>query len=384
MFFEEDKNLDNLDDLELDFGEFEDKSITWDELLEDDEVDLVSIKKGDKAPLEDNEIILDDNELDLDVPEKDAFEVFGGDKDEINLEEDEVNVNIPQEKIDLSEEISPERGTREVLQNEPEESSGAATDEHNQGKPIQSESKNNKSAVLGVVAAICLVVTVGVFWFFTSKGADNDDFATLMNNNEQAHEQPVVAAIKNDLDQLGVSAPASEAQEAETPKEPVKEAAKPAADDKKVVVGIADAGRSNPFVPIGNINLAGFMTSPPVDIMMPPEEYGNLEEVQKLMGITVTGILYDSVKPSAIINVSGSDYFVQKGDKVDNYMVTQITPTNVTISSGKNTYKAGVGQPFDNGRIQGQTTLVQNRKFGGQTRHYTSTGDVEVNVRSQY
>ena len=48
------------------------------------------------------------------------------------------------------------------------------------------------------------------------------------------------------------------------------------------------------------------------------------DEAKQLMDITVSGILFDNVKPSAIINVNGSEYFVQIGDKVDDFQVVAI------------------------------------------------------------
>lgn len=414
MFFEDnDKQLDKLDDLDLSLdGGPDDKSITWEELLEDNaDLDLVSIKKSSSdAKDASGDIVLDaegDISLRSTAPQRDAFEVFGGsstpDVDVELLEDDSFSAGSSNARVGKNFSVdenaaSSPKGTRHVeTPNVPRNSSsGAAMDEYNFA--MQGENKKSGSGVLmGVIAAV-FVTVLGVcgYFIFLNPGilesAKNGDFTALLKQN-QATDAPVVDAMKNDLAQQEALKLASEADQAKqledanvSPNEQGKKiedkkAEAKKSEDKKAVLTVVSGGRSNPFVPIGNINLAGFATIPDIDIASPPSDYGNAEDVQKLMSITVSGILYDKVKPSAIINVSGSDYFVQRGDKVDNYIVTAITPTNVTISSGKNTYRAGVGQYFDDGKISGQTTYANN-KFGA-SRQYTTANDIQVNVKEQ-
>ena len=82
-------------------------------------------------------------------------------------------------------------------------------------------------------------------------------------------------------------------------------------------------------------------------IPKPPEEYGAKDnEAVKMLSISVSGIMYDDVKPSAIITYDNNDYFVQRGDKLNDYRVIDIGKNFVLISYGRNTYKANVGEEF--------------------------------------
>lgn len=438
MFFDEDKNFDNLDDLELDLGDFEDKSITWDELLEED-VDLVSVKKKETKKSTDSkkatqkpDIVQEDMQSTPDV-----FDVFGGDKTDSEIDEDllddfddileaptiqnsyvdmlgtsfdpepesavsakeligmeyeeieEVSGERPIEIMEMPPPVKKEAETIDIPRpiNHPRAAKRAAEDSDRYENAKEAEParpSKEKGSPLGTILGIVLsIVIVGglVYFFMTSQNqsANKDDFPALMAQNSQGQEQPVV---NNMLNSDGSESDAPLAPKVKTPGDDDTKNKKDG--EKKAVFNVTNAGRSNPFLPVGNVNvnIAGFISTPPADVLLPPSEIaGNMEEVQKLMEITVTGILFDSIKPSAIINVSGSDYFVQKGDRVDNYVVTAITPTMVTISSGKNTYRAGVGQYFDNGRIEGQIGVLNNGRFAG--RQYTSTNEIEVNVRGR-
>ena len=102
MYFEDEKeNMQDgnaLDELDLDIDSDDDKSVTWDDLLDDDaDIDIGTVKKGaaiDDTLLDDSDddMLLDDDVLDEDTaaairpapqrrastPRKDAFDVFGG------------------------------------------------------------------------------------------------------------------------------------------------------------------------------------------------------------------------------------------------------------------------------------------------------------------
>ncbi|GBF23055.1 hypothetical protein tpqmel_0459, partial [Candidatus Gastranaerophilus sp. (ex Termes propinquus)] len=84
---DDDKNLENLDnvELELDVGNFDEKAITWDELIENEDMDLTPAKRStpvggyDIDEDDSNELILaDDGVNNAYLPAQDAFEVFGG------------------------------------------------------------------------------------------------------------------------------------------------------------------------------------------------------------------------------------------------------------------------------------------------------------------
>ena len=106
----------------------------------------------------------------------------------------------------------------------------------------------------------------------------------------------------------------------------------------------------------------------------PPKYYGELNEVTtKLMSIIVSGIMYDETKPSAIINLDSNDYFVQKGDRLDNFKVVDIGRDYVKIALGKNVYKAKIGEEFKINEFYGNSPYYTDRASKG--RQYWSSED---------
>ena len=107
----------------------------------------------------------------------------------------------------------------------------------------------------------------------------------------------------------------------------------------------------------------------------PPETYGVQDErTTKMLTIAVSGIMYDETSPSAIITFDGNDYFVQKGDKLDDYRVIDISRSAVTIALGKNLYKAKVGEEFKiTSNFYGSAQYLSPKQGGG--RQYYSVSD---------
>ena len=80
--------------------------------------------------------------------------------------------------------------------------------------------------------------------------------------------------------------------------------------------------------------------------------------------------MYDNYNPSAILNIDGVDYLVRSGDTVgnavgDNYKVLSISKSVVTVQSGSNVYKAGVGQLLSYDDINKSNIVNLENKFGG-------------------
>ena len=112
------------------------------------------------------------------------------------------------------------------------------------------------------------------------------------------------------------------------------------------------------------------------------DKYGNEPDAQDLLRIAVSGILFDNVKPSAIITINGIDYFVQKGDMVDDYVVLDINRQFVVVKKGTNIYKAGVGERFaQNPQISGAAVYGSGgaRQYKSNS-DYTSASDVEIHA----
>ncbi len=395
MFFEDEKeNLENIDDLDLDLDDDieDDDSISWDELLKDSssDTDIVSINpnkdvQGQKSQtkvvtesddeiddnsesltLEDDEFMSEDIDLDDDntediPPKKDAFDVFGGKDEADNLEDvdnemDEDTQGILNE-LDNMEDLDAALETEEAE----EQTIGIKQDEKQINVPV----------VAGAVFAAVLVLGSLLFMFMGPKKTDVDVVQNVQMQNEtqtQTQEQEQLdAQMQNEnAEQIPVVDDKS---------------AKNLKPDKKVVVAVESAGRVNPFLPTFDDFNSNYYAGIPSQILMPPDKYGNDTDAQELLKVAVSGILFDNVKPSAIITISGVDYFVQKGDMVDDYLVMDINRQFVVVKKGTNIYKAGVGERFSqNAQINGAAVYGAGgvRQYKRVTDEHTSASDVEV------
>jgi hypothetical protein len=148
---------------------------------------------------------------------------------------------------------------------------------------------------------------------------------------------------------------------------------------KRKIISVIPTGRSNPFLPISK-----YMTTSIPDtnvdydragIPKPPESYGEKDiETTRLMSIAVSGIMYDETKPSAIFTYDNNDYFVQKGDRLDEYRILDITKTYVTLAYKKNVYKANIGEEFKvSTQFYGSADFIPSNQGGG--RQYYSIGE---------
>ncbi len=150
-----------------------------------------------------------------------------------------------------------------------------------------------------------------------------------------------------------------------------------------VVVSVGGEGRENPFFPYrekksnglqyaggGNINF---------DIIEPPATVLPDPEATKLMETTISGIMYETRNPSAIININGQDQLVRKNDKIGGYTILDITKDKVVIKSGTNIYRASVGQSIVNEEINFNEIPNLRNKFGGA---YTTVNKNSINFNA--
>lgn len=468
MFFEEeDKDLSkNMDDYDLEFED--DKSISWDKLLDEAEAEQVvptqneeDLLLGDdesfNSLLEEQTLIIDEDEdvsfvqgLSNNGPQNsfdDELQIISEDEYEIeeqivqesaeNLSDfGDVQIEEVSAQNNYAADIQPEYNEpasmenfepqqapqvtptfREQLadlpnSNQPAEEFAQETEEelYNQSAQNVQEPENIKtrtpikkpskdpSILWGALAAFAFVVILGIGFFFmqnkTNEVATTGDFDALKNEdvvqgdssagefdkqisgtetatNETAVQvQGETATSTQGTTATGQPAGANVAQgKTAAQKNAIK-------NSKKVTLKVVNTGRINPFTPVGNFNKFGFITSPNIDILEPPTKLGNLtEELDRLVKITVSGILYDSVKPSAIINVGGVDYFVQRNDRVDDFTVAAISKDTVVIKKGNNIYRASIGQNFSSGPIKGQIQRSTSRQ-------YVTVSDINVNESS--
>lgn len=178
----------------------------------------------------------------------------------------------------------------------------------------------------------------------------------------------------------------------------LKQLSKPlqtASNSKKVIIDVDTFGRDNPFKPFYQRSVVASSSGLPNGVMYPvnpgsgvpklpgidnslprlsmygvnvdvPAPQGDVDpSIPALMGIKVAGILYDSTKPMAILNINGDDQLVQKGDKFLNYIVTDITRQKVCVKKGNNTFRAGIGQIIDGQVYDNSQYYNVNKHFAG-------------------
>ena len=400
MFFEDEKenleNLDNLEDLDLDLGDDgDDESISWDELLKDTPTNLsedvvpiaasaaqtvkseaksqgakekVKSTKADSTSSSAGSVKKSENSAKKVATagqkstKQDAFDVFGGSNDVAKNDPDDLSneSNSVLKELDSMDEI-------DDIDEDDVKNIGIKTDDKRHNIPI----------LAGILFAAVLVVGSIAYIFFAPKPIE-----PVVQNNPQsqvAPPSPVVEQKTQDAEQRGEVKVAGEAGE----NIPVVDDtdAKKLKPDKKVVVSVESAGRANPFLPTFDDFNSNYYAGLPAQVLMPPDKYGNDQDAQDLLEVAVSGILFDSVKPSAIVTINSMDYFVQKGDTVDDYLIVDINRQFVVIKKGTNIYRAGVGERFSqNTQISGAATYNKNgtRHYVSPAEDFASASDVEV------
>lgn len=132
---------------------------------------------------------------------------------------------------------------------------------------------------------------------------------------------------------------------------------------KMKLITVADSGRSNPFLPAAENYVPSSL--PKFSLLSPPEQASVNSDADKVMGTTISGILYDKYSPSAIINIDKVDYLVKRGDIINKYKILNISKDQVIVQLGQNIYKAGVGQLLQPEKMNYNTIANLNKKFGG-------------------
>ncbi len=377
MFFEDEKDIiESGADIHIS----EDGTVTWEDVLSDTEKDLVSVK--DSIPNNNNK-------------EKQESVIDLGDELELVSDIDE-DVNEEELKQILSEQESPKQKAFDAFGNaekQPEEISNedefdidsqlasVASEENDKDitekevvlpkKDSQKKSSGLTMVLLAVLFAV--VVVAGVYQIIGYTKDNNLNQEELMPNKTVQEEMNNIT--QEELSQrVEENIPVineNEVGEIKPDEQPVQE--------KKEVIDIKSTGRANPFMPLQKY-IAVEIPETVIDydksgLPKPPETYGVQDErTTKMLTIAVSGIMYDETSPSAIITFDGNDYFVQKGDKLDDYRVIDISRSAVTIALGKNLYKAKVGEEFKiTSNFYGSAQYLSPKQGGG--RQYYSVSD---------
>ena len=115
-----------------------------------------------------------------------------------------------------------------------------------------------------------------------------------------------------------------------------------------VTIPVTSGGRADPFLPV-NLAKAAVETSR-FELIAPPAVIPEADPlVDALMSVKISGIMFDSARPSAIININGVDQLVHKGDIVRGYKINDITKESVVIQYKSNIYQVTVGQTLNDG-----------------------------------
>ncbi len=160
--------------------------------------------------------------------------------------------------------------------------------------------------------------------------------------------------------------------------------------EENVIVSIGNFGRTSLFVPYKEKDLflkvnystkkilkrtEGFDYDLPPSVMDPE---GN-PEMQELLKAKVSGILYDDINPSAIINIMKEDHLVHIGDSIFDFYIEDITKQKVTIRCGFNSYKAGIGEVVEGKVVENNVFDLEN-KFAGGREIPEENFDVDINI----
>jgi len=130
-----------------------------------------------------------------------------------------------------------------------------------------------------------------------------------------------------------------------------------------VTIPVTSGGRVNPFLPTNVI--ATQVETSKFELIAPPTSIPEVDPlVDDLLQMKISGIMYDSTRPSAIVNIGGTDQLVHKGDLVSGYKINDITTKSVVVQYKSNIYQATVGQTLNDGVNVNPVSNLSN-SFGG-------------------
>ena len=208
-----------------------------------------------------------------------------------------------------------------------------------------------------------------------SPSAANEPTATVdVNLSESLPARPEEAAAPDKAAAPADADGATTADEAQKKLTPLEKAMlKKKADEQKesqtglasgsVIVPVSAGGRVDPFMPY--MQKEALAKQPKFELIAPPTTIPEADPVvDELVQTTISGIMYDQARPSAIVNFGGEDQLVHKGDVVKGYNIVNITKNSVVIKYKNNIYQATVGQSLDDGVNLNPVSGLSNQ-FGG-------------------
>ena len=421
MSFEDDKDiLDNSDNIS------DDDAISWDSIVDTDEDGIVSIKKNPSNNMETEVFANDSSSSDIDTINLD--DVIVDDSNSVqtsdnNIDEDELKLILGRDTSDNVEYIDNNDADdteelNKILMNDntSNKSDTSATEETEVDDEItpRKEEIKKKTTISPILLALLFaaLVSAGVYIAYTLFMNKEDENMLRAQNEQMRNDNPGGDLSEENLQDENISGEnaqnAADNQNNDIQVVNEDEASDLIPEEKKEIVSVVPTGRTDPFAPLQKYV---YVAPPPPPAVRPsvvvktinnidldsvqipkiPKAYGELNQIaEKLMTISVTGIMYDKLKPSAIINYENNDYFVQIGDKLDSFKVIDIGPNNVKIALGKNVYKAEVGERFkiqseffgNNPYLEGARQYYSSEdefdKRAENAKKYTSNDDVKI------
>ncbi len=145
-------------------------------------------------------------------------------------------------------------------------------------------------------------------------------------------------------------------------------------ENNAIMVVYNKAARTNPFKPpvVNKVEADPYevVNNTQFEIIEPPVASVPDENLTRLLQTQISGILYDSESPSAIVNLNGMDQFVKVGDVISGYKIVSITRDKVQISYKNNSYVASVGELFTKGNLEKKQAVVNlENKFAGRYKN---------------
>lgn len=376
MFFEDEKDIiKEGTDIRID----EDGTVTWEDVLnnEEDIAGMPNIEhEGKTVDLGDELELVDDTEKE--VNDQELLEILNGVQANSSQANDTQNQN-KEEDFDIDEQLA-----NVVMEQNQSQNQGQNQEEYIPRK--QEKKQTSSTSPLLIIILIGVLIASGIYY-----GLQYFQENQMLNEISQKEiaPKPSVQEEMNNLTQEDLT----QRQEESIPvineeevNEVKPEEAKPEVE-KKQVINVIPTGRSNPFMPIAKYAKTTIPDTSvlydKVGVPKPPETYGiQQEETMQMMTIAVSGIMYDEVKPSAIITYNDNDYFVQKGDRLDNYKIIDIARNHVTIALGNNTYRANVGEEFKiTSKFNGSAQFIPSQQGGGK-QYYSVTKEESQSKKS--
>ena len=376
MFFEDEKDIiKEGTDIRID----EDGTVTWEDVLnnEEDIAGMPNIEhEGKTVDLGDELELVDDTEKE--VNDQELLEILNGVQANSSQANDTQNQN-KEEDFDIDEQLA------NVVM---EQNQGQNQDQNQEEYIPRKQEKKQTSSTSPLLIIILIGVLIASGIYYGLQYFQENQMLNEISQKEIA-PKPSVQEEMNNLTQEDLT----QRQEESIPvineeevNEVKPEEAKPEVE-KKQVINVIPTGRSNPFMPIAKYAKTTIPDTSvlydKVGVPKPPETYGiQQEETMQMMTIAVSGIMYDEVKPSAIITYNDNDYFVQKGDRLDNYKIIDIARNHVTIALGNNTYRANVGEEFKiTSKFNGSAQFIPSQQGGGK-QYYSVTKEESQSKKS--